>query len=381
MEVLAVLITMAFSTAPIAIIGGVLLYTKHLAERRNRVWSRVARTLGLHYVKDCVWGTLDGHEVQLRTEYRGSGKSRHLVTVIAAGWSPPLDLGLHITQHAFLHDAIAGLFGQKDVVIGDPELDRMFTIQGDEPARIARALTPPLRQLMMAMARSGNEFHLTDSGFSMTRRGGVELDAWLVWALRAAAHVAHWVEKARPGVPAAWLLQPHQLEWTRFASDMGLSWMSTPLCIWGRLGGVNVSAYAVRAAERTYQIEVLVRFEQSLGVGLLVRPSQALDGLAAIFGGQDLVLGDGYFDAAFVVQASDPRRIGEILDREVRARALELHQRVGRVQIRDDGITLRSLSPSGAPGEVPRLVDALKALAEQIHQNAIGRGAKAGPYR
>src|SRR5688500_8770129 len=101
MEVLGVLVAMAFSSAPFAIIGGVLFYSHHVAERRNRAWAHVARTLGLYYVKDRVWGTLNGHEVQLRTEYRGSGKSRHLVTVIAAGFDPPLDLGLQITQHGF----------------------------------------------------------------------------------------------------------------------------------------------------------------------------------------------------------------------------------------------------------------------------------------
>lgn len=379
---LPVLVVGLFMTTPIALIAAAFAWGNHVTERRNRAWARVAQGLGLYYAADRVWGKLDGQLVQLRLEWRGSGKSRTAYTVIASGLTPPLDLGLSIHPEGFLENAISGLFGMHEVQIGDPVLDPLLTIRADEPARAARLLTLPLRQMLLAIARSGNQFELNDHGFSMSRVGAVEQESWLVWALRTVAHVAARVEESRPHVPAAWTLQAQQMEWVRFAQTMGLAWMTTPLCIGGRLGGVDVWAYAVRTGPALFQLEVLVRFEEPLGLGLMVRPSQALDGLARLFGGQDLLVGDPIFDGAFVIQASDPRRIATILDPEVRARAFELHQRVGSVQIRDDGITLRSLSPARNPAEVPRLVDALKTLAERLQANALHGGQKqAGPYR
>jgi hypothetical protein len=223
---------------------------------------------------------------------------------------------------------------------------------------------------------------LSDAGFSLSRRGTIEDEQWLAWALRAAANVTGKVKEARRQVPVASPLAGHRDAWKRFAASAGLHRMSTPLCMWGPLDGTQISAYAVRVGVLTYRMEVLVHFDMPLHVGLYVRPAAALDELASLFGGEDHRLSDPAFDKIFVVKAARPERLPMILDEAARKMLVDLQQRFGAIQVRDDGITLRSESLVAAPSAIPRLATYLRDAAKRISENALGGDAnRGGPYR
>jgi hypothetical protein len=156
--------------------------------------------------------------------------------------------------------------------------------------------------------------------------------------------------------------------------------MATPLCIWGKLEGFDVTAYAARIGRLHYALHVTLRFPRPLGIGLLVRPSQSFDGLAKFFGAEDRVLGDPPFDQAFVVKAVSHEAALAILDAPLRAALLGLHASVGRVVLADDSIGVQLSHLPADPSLVPRLVHHLGGVAEAIIKKADPSGAY-GPYR
>jgi hypothetical protein len=129
-------------------------------------------------------------------------------------------------------------------------------------------------------------------------------------------------------------------------------------------------------------MEVLVHFDMPLHVGLYVRPTAALDEIAALFGGEDHRLDDPAFDKIFLVKAARPERLPMILDETARKMLVDLRQRFGAIQVRDDGITLRSESLAADPSGIPRLTTYLRDVAKRISENALGGDAnRGGPYR
>ncbi|NUQ76301.1 MAG: hypothetical protein HUU21_22410 [Polyangiaceae bacterium] len=379
-ETLALLLVLAILVAvPVLLVVAIVLWAINQQKQRDAAWERVARRLGLEYANRVVYGLLNGQQVSLRTETRGSGKSRQTYTVVSS--MPPqwLDLGLQVTTKGFFDDALASLGLKRNIKIGDPGFDAAFSISADEPHRAAALLTPELRHALSGITEP---VVLTDSGFSMSTSGVIDDEKWLVWALRAAANVAAQMAQARRRVPPASSLMEHRAEWKRFAEATGLSRTSTPFCMWGDLEGTRISARAVRVGPLAYQMEVQVFFDLPLHMRMFVRPAGALDDLAAFFGREDHRLNDPVFDPAFVVQSARPERLPEVLDEGVRRLLLDLNRRFGSVQVTDEGISLRNTSMAADPRGIPALVGHLREAAQRITENAAGKSAgRAGPYR
>lgn len=374
------LLVAGFTTAvPVAVIVGLLAWSARVTKRRRAAFAAVAQSLGLRMLGDRVFGVLDGQPVELGIEWRGSGKSKKMYTVVQGRLVPPLDLGLYVSQRGFVDD-VASFFGKRHAEVGDRDFDAEFVVSADEPARAARLLGPALRKIAKQVLASGESFHLTDGGFTLACAGGDDDERWLAWALRTAAHVARAMNEARRHVPPAARLAAARDAWAAYARTLGLTGMDTPLCMWGRLEGTIVTAYATRVREHEYETEVLAAYPEPLGLGLFVRPARTLDGLSALFGGEDHELGDERFDDAFVVKASRPEALADALGAEVRALLLELLERSSTVHVRDDGVTVRSSSKAHDPSEIPRLLDSAKAIAD-----AVFRGVRtpriATPYR
>lgn len=377
-----VLFGLAFLMVPVAVVGGIIAWAVTAQKKREDTWARLAARLGLSYARSQVWGTLEGQGVQLRTEVRGSGKHRQTWTVVASFLNPPLDLGLSVYRQGFLSNTFGALFGAQDVAVGDPSFDPAYVVKADEPARAVALLGPELRAFFVRAHADRTGLHLADTGARIEERGMVSNEQWLEWALQTVAMASRLADAARANVPPATPLVPHRAAWMEFAKAAGLAGMDTPLCIWGRMEEASVSAYAVRVGHVQHRLEVLVRFDQGLGLGLLVRPTGTLDGIASFFGGQDHSFGDPAFDPAFVVKAPSADRLAEVLDADVRRRLVELASRGVVVQVRDDGVTVRAPSFPADASEVPRLVAEAKGVARAIYANASRREApRDQPYR
>lgn len=379
-ESLALLVALAILVSvPVTLVVVLILFTRSARREREAKWARLARKLELNYANGVVFGRLQGQQVNLRLETRGSGKSKQVYTVVSSMPSLPLDLGLHVTHQGYFDEALVTLGLKTDILVGDPAFDAAFSISADEPHRAVMLLTPALRRALSAIQEP---ILLSDAGFSMSTRGAVTDEAWIAWALRTAAGITAQVKEARRRVPVATPLAGHRVEWKRFAAQAGLSRMSTPLCMWGELEGTRISVRAVRVGPLVYQMEVMVYFDLPLHLGLFARPAGAFDDLATFFGRQDHRLNDPAFDPAFVVQAARSDRLAEVLDEGARRMLVDLNRRFGSVQVNDEGIAIRSASMAADPRAIPALTGPVREAAKRISENAVGRSAaRAGPYR
>ena len=382
MGALEVLLAMGVVAVPVGVLGGIVVWAIKYAKKRTAAWAAIAQRLGLHHSNNQIYGHLDGQAVRLFTETRGSGKNQRTYTVAAGLVVPGLDLGLAVYAHGWM-SSLGEWMGMTDIIIGDPSFDGSFVVKGDEPHRVQALLSHAgLRSALHEVLRSRFVFTVRDEGFRVECSGFTADMQWMEWALRASAQIARHLGEARATVPCASVLTPHRDTWVQFAQATGLSGMDTPLCMSGRYQGRSIAAYAVRSAAMTYGVEVLVRFDQPLGLDLFVRPQGALDSIGALFGGQDHQVGDAEFDRRFVVKATSPANLSRIFDREVSARMLALLGRVGSIQVRDDGVTLRSPRFSPDPAEVPKLVAEVRTFSDRIADNiAQLSAAPAGPYR
>lgn len=370
------------SAVPIALVGGLIAWGVHSHKKRQQVWASVAQRLGLHYANYQIYGHLDGSAVRLFTEVRGSGKNKQTYTVAAGMIVPGFDLGLAIYKHGFFQ-SIGQAMGMTDIQIGDPGFDQAFVIKGDEPHRVKALLaSDDLRRALAQVHASNWVFTVRDEGFRVECRGATSDPQWLEWALRASAQLARLLSDARANIPCASSLAKHRDVWVQYAQASGLAGMDTPLCMYGRHEGASISVYAVRSGPLQYGVEVLVKFDQPLTLGLHVRPQSGWDAIGAFLGGQDLKIGDATFDPVFVVKARSQESLGIVLDAEVRAKMMDLQSRVGVIQVRDDGVTLRAPRFSEDPAGVPWLVAQARQLSDRIADNASRIGvATAGPYR
>lgn len=357
-----------------------LVGQQHATRRRREAWARLANGLGLSLAGDTIWGTLDGARVRVWIRVVRHNKSTSYYTVVEGQLEPHLDAGLSVYAQGIFGDVLGGFLGQRDVEVGHAELDRLFVVRADEDQRARWLLPPALCDAMVALKRSRHEFCLDDAGARVERNGITSDEAWLAWALRTAAGLTRQLDDARRRTPPATPLLPHRLAWQRFARSAGLRGMDTPLCMWGRLDGASVGAYAVRTRPLEYRIEATVRFDEPLALGLAVRPEGSWDSLRALFGAQDVSLGDPTFDRAFVVRATDLHRLDAVLDGDVRRSMVDLGQRVGPLQIDDEAVRLQSSSLSHDPRQAPWLLETAKQLADRIAANA-RPDAQRGPYR
>lgn len=168
-ESLALLLVLAILVAvPVMLVVALVLWAANRQKQRDTAWGRMAQALGLEFANRVVYGQLDGQQVSLRTEMRGSGKSRQTYTVVSSVLSLPFDLGLQVTQPGLFDDALSSLGLKREIQIGDPAFDAAFSISADEPHRAAALLTPALKHALSAIKEP---LLLSDSGFSISVRG------------------------------------------------------------------------------------------------------------------------------------------------------------------------------------------------------------------
>jgi hypothetical protein len=136
--------------------------------------------------------------------------------------------------------------------------------------------------------------------------------------------------------------------------------------MWGQLGSVYVHVHSVRTDCLHYQLEVSVRFPEPLALGLDVQPTGVLDKVAVFFGGQDIQTGQPAFDGAFRVKAADTAGAVQLLDPGRAARILQLQANAGPTLINDEGIAVRLPSVPHDPSAIPRVVQHMSALAEDL---------------
>ncbi|MBI2894215.1 MAG: hypothetical protein HYY06_11750 [Deltaproteobacteria bacterium] len=313
-------------------------------------------------------GTIDGRPISI-------GRNGQVVSV---GLEPPLDLGLAIGPQGTLGDVAQALGGGNDIQVGDSSFDSFFSIAADEASRAKALLDAELRRSLVTLLERCDRFAVGDAGAQLWSRSPDE--AWLEWALPAAARVAALLEAARSRIPVAASLAEPRRAWASLAIEEGLALEDNPLRLRGALGEARVAAGLTRIDPARHRFDLVVELEDALNLDLSIRPSGLLAPVVSLIPGLDREVGDRAFDAAFVIRSSAPGLLCQVLDERVRSLLLEC-----RTGARDFAVTDRSISlggPTGDPASVPRLARAAAEALGRIRTNLRRSGpSPSGPFR
>ena len=145
----------------IGLIVFIIRAVKKAALERNAALREMAGRLGLDYHEDpapgmfaptpVVAGMINGRRARVHEFTRGSGKNR--TRWVAASVQILGTSGLKFTmrsQGPAIFERIAGAFGYKDIVVGDPQFDAMFAINGSDETYLQAALIPEVRARLVA---------------------------------------------------------------------------------------------------------------------------------------------------------------------------------------------------------------------------------------
>lgn len=132
----------AFIVIPVflAFAGFILWAHHHLEQQRIAVWTEVASRMKLDFDGLRMSGAIGEINLEIYTETRGSGKSKHHYTVFVAGLDRKVPAGLRITyEGVFLK--IGKVVGMQDIQLDLPGIDEKLMVRGsneDEVRRWAR---------------------------------------------------------------------------------------------------------------------------------------------------------------------------------------------------------------------------------------------------
>lgn len=355
-----------------ALVGVTAAVTKMVRSHlgRTRRLEQIASELGLSRSGNHLMGEHEGIKIGLQT-HAGSPNRDGFIRLYAR-FEPPLDLGLCIRQT----NQKPPRFGQgrEEVDIGH---ERRFTAQVDDAARIDALISAELHDCLQPLQGPGNVI-VSDTG--ATINAPLQATARdLVEKLEQLVALASAVQSRRTVVPVAKALAPHLGSWRAYAAQNHLTMFTVPLCMFGRIGESTVYAYAVRTARLRYELEIYLRFDVPLDLGLLLQPTRTVDRMRGLFGSEDIALGDALFDDHFTVIATNVEATRRMFDQELRERLLAVRQVLGHLTVSDAGVATRLENVPHTPTAVPTMVTQLLGLAKLIEDR---RGnQRLGPYR
>ncbi len=141
--------------------------------------ARIAAQLGLAFTPHkgftraaSAEGTHRGRPLKVFSYTTGSGKSKQTWAALQARPLTPVSLTFRLQRQGF-GTKLLGLFGAKEITVGDPAFDDHWFIQTNQPEFLQAALLPELRERIMAAVRSGAKgtFELKDGAVTYAELG------------------------------------------------------------------------------------------------------------------------------------------------------------------------------------------------------------------
>jgi hypothetical protein len=323
-------------------------------------------------------GLVDG--VALTLEERAQrGNEDDLL--IAATLPNPTDLGLHLAQ--------GGTFGFAPHPLartGHAAFDGVIDVSAAEPEAACALMTDAVRAAVLEMVGVGRPW-ITDHvvGFTCSTVG-LSRDEGLRRVRRVLA-VAAEMERAASALPP-----PEALRRTgvadalrREAEARGMSLRGNALCVVGEtlqhalrlrlrsVDGAELGMSSLDARREVAGLRVQLTFREPLGVGLSMRPAQALDRVWEALGRGDLRLDDPDFDRAWTLAAADVEGARAVLHEGARGALTRLAAWGLRFTLDDRGIEGAASLPTSGEA-VTALFWILDGLRDQLRPRA-SRGA------
>ncbi len=309
--------------------------------------ARASSQLGLELSGGRATGTHNKRTIALRPE-RGDE-----AIGVRAHVTRELDMGLSVTRDRQAGDA------RKEVRSGDNAFDAHYCVRADEQARGEQILTERLRARLAAV-----EAKLDDGGVQLLVTPNSEDD--LTQAIRRACKVAGELDRASGQVPCAEPLRSVRQAWLAFAEKNSLATADTPLSMWGRVDGMQVSVIAVRDAFQQFHFELVANFPAPLGRGLALKPASS----TAQFDRSGEPVGHPAFDKIFVVKSTDPADSARLVGPETREAILALRDTGMQLRAKDSGMWAWAGMNVGDVDMVPRGLKRMVQIAARIADNA-----------
>lgn len=123
-----------------------------LAESLGLQMAETPPTLGVFYTDLRAGGTRRGRRVEVFAYATGSGKSRTQWCAVSAAAPGAGGLTFHLQRQGFA-TKLVGMFGVKEITVGDAEFDRAWFIQTNQPDSFGAALLPELREKITALVQ------------------------------------------------------------------------------------------------------------------------------------------------------------------------------------------------------------------------------------
>jgi len=181
----AIVFVLIAGGALVGLVVFVIRAAKKAAIDRNVALREMAARLGLEYreeqssglfaPKPTVAGMIGGRRARLHEFTRGSGKSRTSWVAASVEILGPSALKLTMrSQGPAIFERIAGAFGYKDIVIGDPSFDSMFAVNGSDEVFLKAALIPEVRSRLVAFwpKASGGRITVGEGGEAVYEQQG-----------------------------------------------------------------------------------------------------------------------------------------------------------------------------------------------------------------
>jgi hypothetical protein len=156
----------------VLLLGGGFAWSVMKSAKRRANWAVLAESLGLDHLDDILVGMLDGFLVTVSVEQRGSGKSRHEVTVFKTDIEANLPAGMAIVSEGII-SKVTKMFGAEDIQLGLAELDPKLMIQAQNADEVREWARRENVRLGLGQLSKLTAFRLQDETLSFEIRGAL----------------------------------------------------------------------------------------------------------------------------------------------------------------------------------------------------------------
>ncbi len=200
---------------PILLVGGgVAAFWSR--ERRLKAWNAAAERNGLIASSKTLgqlpvlFGTVQGHDVEVRVVRRGGGKNKASFTVVRTHLSIPVPAGLEVSRDHLLGKLVTAMGGQ-DIPLADPGLDKKLKVKGQSPQAIQDLLDIGVVRPAMQRFFALGQYSRLEGAEVIADRRGIQTDAGLDEMLASAIGLVNAMSEGRE---RAWkdLAERHGLE-------------------------------------------------------------------------------------------------------------------------------------------------------------------------
>jgi hypothetical protein len=304
-------------------------------------YSDVSRRLGLDV--DTRGVSLHGHverrRIWIGDVMVGHGPKRRTMTWGVVDLTRPLGLGLLVRRKGPTLNLLRRR-AAPDSTVGDPDLDKVLSVQADDPARATQMFSSDVRATITDLMARWPEIAITDDAVRVhlsrpeanTDRLQRLVDTMLDLA-DALEHARHAIE------PPSQLAGLHK-SWGDIASRYSLDlepWLPG-------LAGMHQGRYIVVSPRRTtdgYCADLHLWFGAHSPTGLQLQPQTRPGGYWNV--GQDIRTADDAVDHAYVIKGWDPGRVVDLLTDDART-ALQALSELGVPDINDKRLHIEQLS-------------------------------------